>query len=462
MNIDMRTLKAIEEQQGIAVRDLLETIAGALLYAYREFRGDTNREARARVDIDRDTGEVNVILSEVDEDGEVISEWDDTPNNFSRVGAQAVRDAIMRRLREAEAGRAYDAYSAYEHTVVSGVVQRDARANERGIVVIQLGTELDSQDGILLPAEQIPTEKLKHGDRVKAFVVEVNRGTRNIQVNLSRTHPELVKGLFELEVPEVADGSVEITGIAREAGHRSKVAVIGRAKGLNAKGACIGPRGQRVSNIMRELGGEKIDIVDYSDDPAAFVGNALAPAKVIDVEIIDEENQMARVIVPDYQLSLAIGREGQNARLAARLTGWRIDIHSDQDPKLEELRAQDKQRREEQAREREAAAQAEDAQAEDAYVEGGYDDEGFAEDGYADDGYGRQPEADARPEQPERSEAAEDDANADALAAKEPAESPETTSMESTQQAAEDSSEPASESSTSPEVEPQGQENSED
>lgn len=457
MNIDMRTLKAIEEQQGIAVRDLLETIAGALLYAYREFRGDTNREARARVDIDRDTGEVNVILSEVDEDGEVISEWDDTPNNFSRVGAQAVRDAIMRRLREAEAGRAYDAYSAYEHTVVSGVVQRDARANERGIVVIQLGTELDSQDGILLPAEQIPTEKLKHGDRVKAFVVEVNRGTRNIQVNLSRTHPELVKGLFELEVPEVADGSVEITGIAREAGHRSKVAVIGRAKGLNAKGACIGPRGQRVSNIMRELGGEKIDIVDYSDDPAAFVGNALAPAKVIDVEIIDEENQMARVIVPDYQLSLAIGREGQNARLAARLTGWRIDIHSDQDPKLEELRAQDKQRREEQAREREAAAQAEDAQAEDAYVEGGYDDEGFAE-----DGYGHQPEADAHPEQPERPEVAEDDANADALAAEEPAESLETTSMLSTQQDAEDSSEPASESSTSPEVEPQGQENSED
>lgn len=462
MNIDMRTLKAIEEQQGIAVRDLLETIAGALLYAYREFRGDTNREARARVDIDRDTGEVNVILSEVDEDGEVISEWDDTPNNFSRVGAQAVRDAIMRRLREAEAGRAYDAYSAYEHTVVSGVVQRDARANERGIVVIQLGTELDSQDGILLPAEQIPTEKLKHGDRVKAFVVEVNRGTRNIQVNLSRTHPELVKGLFELEVPEVADGSVEITGIAREAGHRSKVAVIGRAKGLNAKGACIGPRGQRVSNIMRELGGEKIDIVDYSDDPAAFVGNALAPAKVIDVEIIDEENQMARVIVPDYQLSLAIGREGQNARLAARLTGWRIDIHSDQDPKLEELRAQDKQRREEQAREREAAAQAEDAQAEDAYAEGGYDDEGFAENGYADDGYGQQPEADARPEQPERPEASQDDANADALAAKEPTKSPETTSMLSTQQDAEDSSEPASESSTSPEVEPQGQENSED
>lgn len=462
MNIDMRTLKAIEEQQGIAVRDLLETIAGALLYAYREFRGDTNREARARVDIDRDTGEVNVILSEVDEDGEVISEWDDTPNNFSRVGAQAVRDAIMRRLREAEAGRAYDAYSAYEHTVVSGVVQRDARANERGIVVIQLGTELDSQDGILLPAEQIPTEKLKHGDRVKAFVVEVNRGTRNIQVNLSRTHPELVKGLFELEVPEVADGSVEITGIAREAGHRSKVAVIGRAKGLNAKGACIGPRGQRVSNIMRELGGEKIDIVDYSEDPATFVGNALAPAKVINVDIIDEDNQMARVIVPDYQLSLAIGREGQNARLAARLTGWRIDIHSDQDPKLEELRAQDKQRQEELAREREAAAQ----EAEEGYGEGshddyddrGYDDRGYHEESGGDGDHGELNRGHNDHDHTDSDQAASDaHADQDAPAANTAADNPaEATGAAETEESSDVTPD------ASPEAEPEHQENSED
>ena len=215
--------------------------------------------------------------------------------------------------------------------MVSGIVQRDARANARGIVVVQLGSELESQDGILLPAEQIPGEKLEHGDRIKAYVVGVNRNGAQVQINLSRTHPELVRGLFELEVPEVADGTVEMIAIAREAGHRSKVAVIGHAKGLNAKGACIGPRGQRVNNIMRQLGGEKIDIIDYSEDPTVYVGNALAPSKVVKVTVVDNEAQVARVVVPDYQLSLAIGKEGQNARLAARLTGWKIDIHSDAD-----------------------------------------------------------------------------------------------------------------------------------
>ncbi len=328
MNIDLQALKAIEKDKGIGVDDLLTTIADALLRAYREHHGEEGTD-RARVEIDTATGSVTVIVSELDEEGEVVSESEDTPSNFSRIGAQAVREAIVRRLREAEAGRAFDAYQSHEGRVVSGIVQRDVRANERGIVVVQLGTEVDSQDGILLPAEQIPGERLQHGDRVKAFVVGVQRGQQNIQVNLSRTHPELVRGLFELEVPEVAEGAVEIVGIAREAGHRSKVAVIGRVKGLNAKGACIGPRGQRVSNIMRELGGEKIDIIDYSEDAATYVGNALAPSKVVNVEVIDAEAQSARVTVPDYQLSLAIGKEGQNARLAARLTGWKIDIHSD-------------------------------------------------------------------------------------------------------------------------------------
>ena len=195
--------------------------------------------------------------------------------------------------------------------------------------MVQLGTELDSQDAILLPAEQLPGEKLEHGDRIKAYVVGVTRNGAQVQITLSRTHPELVRGLFELEVPEVGDGTVELVAIAREAGHRSKVAVVGHAKGLNAKGACIGPRGQRVNNIMRELGGEKIDIIDYSEDPSVYVGNSLAPSKVVRVEVIDHEAQVARVTVPDYQLSLAIGKEGQNARLAARLTGWKIDIHSD-------------------------------------------------------------------------------------------------------------------------------------
>ncbi|HZK32786.1 MAG TPA: transcription termination factor NusA [Corynebacterium sp.] len=335
MNIDIDAIRGIEKNQGVSVADMMSTIARALLHSYREYRGsdvpagEGQVESRARVDINAATGEVAVIVSELDEEGNVVTEYDDTPGNFARIGASTVRDAIVRRLREAEAGRAFEEYSEYEGRVVTGLVQRDVRANQRGIVVVQLGTEHDSQDGILLPAEQIPGEKLEHGDRIKAYIVGVNRSNSNVQVNLSRTHPELVRRLFELEVPEVADGSVEIINIAREAGHRSKVAVIGRVKGINAKGACIGPRGQRVNNVMQALGGEKIDIIDYHEDPAVYVGNALAPSKVVRVEVLDEEAQSARVTVPDYQLSLAIGKEGQNARLAARLTGWKIDIHSD-------------------------------------------------------------------------------------------------------------------------------------
>ena len=331
MNIDIKALEAIEADKGIGVDDLLTTIAEALLHAYYAHRGEVEDAPRARVDIDAQTGTVNVMISQVDDDGNVINEFDDTPNNFGRIGAHAVRDAIVRRLREAETSRAFDAYSDFEGRVISGIVQADARAKERGIIVVHLGTEADGQDGIILPAEQIPGEKLNHGDRVKCYVVGVNRGPRNLQINLSRTHPELVRRLFELEVPEVADGAVEIVSIAREAGHRSKVAVRPTVKGLNAKGACIGPRGQRVSNIMRELGGEKIDIIDYSEDPAQYVGNALAPSKVVKVDVVDEDEQRARVVVPDDQLSLAIGKEGQNARLAARLTGWKIDIRSDVD-----------------------------------------------------------------------------------------------------------------------------------
>lgn len=336
MNIDLNALKAIEEQQGIAMEDLLATIANALLFSYREFKeGDAgvkgDDSSKARVDIDTETGDVAVLVSELNAEGEVVSEYDDTPVNFSRIGSVAVRDAIKGRLRQAEAGRVYDEYSGFEGQVVSGIVQRDAQAEARGLNIVQLGTEADPQDGILLPAEKIPGENLKHGDRIKAYVVGVNKGDKRVQVNLSRTHPELVRGLFALEVPEVADGSVEIIGIAREAGHRSKVAVRATVKGVNAKGACIGPRGARVTNIMSELAGEKIDIIDWDEDPAKYVGNSLAPSKVVSVEVLDLEAQAARVTVPDYQLSLAIGKEGQNARLAARLTGWKIDIRSDAD-----------------------------------------------------------------------------------------------------------------------------------
>ena len=217
MNIDIAALEGIEKEAGIPVDDLLTTIATALLHAYRETRGDSGANAedgsKARVDIDTETGQVAVMVSELDEEGNIVSEYDDTPVNFSRVGALAVREAILKRMRSAEATRAYDEYSELEGKVVSGIVQRDANANARGIVVVQLGTEANPQDGILLPAEQIPGEKLEHGDRVKAYVVGVTSGERNTTVNLSRTHPELVRGLFALEVPEVEDGSVEIVGI---------------------------------------------------------------------------------------------------------------------------------------------------------------------------------------------------------------------------------------------------------
>lgn len=330
MNIDVQVLKNIETQQGIGFDELLQTIASALLFAYTDnLETPQDENHKARVDIDSETGDVTVMVSELDADGEVISEYDATPVNFSRIGARAVRDAIKGKLLAVEAGRVYEEYSGAEGTVVSGIVQRDAQAEARGISVVQLGTEADPQDGLLIPAEKIPSETLTHGDRIKAYVVGVNKTDRRVQVSLSRTHPELVRGLFALEVPEIADGTVEIVGIAREAGHRSKIAVRATVKGVNAKGACIGPRGSRVSNVMKELGGEKIDIIDWAEDPATYVGNSLAPSKVVKVEVVDPVAQVARVTVPDYQLSLAIGKEGQNARLAARLTGWKIDIHSD-------------------------------------------------------------------------------------------------------------------------------------
>ncbi|MDO4610876.1 transcription termination factor NusA [Corynebacterium sp.] len=326
MKVELAPLRVLEKEQGIPVPEMLGIVARALRQAYAE----TDSPApHARVEIDHETGDAVVFAQERDEEGNLIAEWDDTPADFERVSAHRVRQAILQRLRDAETDKVFGEYAEYANQIVSGVVQRDVRAEERGIHVIHIGSEANGRDGILLPAEQLPGETLNHGDRVKCYVVGVNKNNRGVTINLSRTHPELVRKLFELEVPEVADGAVELVSIAREAGHRSKVAVRPAVKGLNAKGACIGPRGQRVSNVMRDLAGEKIDIIDWDEDPARFVGNALAPAKVVSVEILDEAERRARVVVPGYQLSLAIGREGQNARLAARLTGWRIDIHAD-------------------------------------------------------------------------------------------------------------------------------------
>ena len=208
-------------------------------------------------------------------------------------------------------------------------MQRDVRANARDLVVVAIGNDTNGTEGVIPAAEQVPGEKYAHGERIRTFVVSVRRGPKGPQIGLSRTHPNLVRKLFALEVPEIADGSVEIAALAREAGHRTKIAVHSKVPGLGAKGACIGPMGSRVRAVMAELRGEKIDIVDYSEDPATFIAAALSPARVNSVEIVDPVAKAARVIVPDYQLSLAIGREGQNARLAAKLTGWRIDIRPD-------------------------------------------------------------------------------------------------------------------------------------
>ena len=326
MNIDMAALHAIESDRGIPEGELLETIKSALLTAYRHTAG---HQAQAGIEIDRKTGEVRVMARETDDDGNLISEWDDTPEDFGRVAATTARQVMQQRFRDLENEKVYGEFAAREGDIVAGVIQRDARANAMGEVVLRMGSETKFSEGVVPASEQVPGESYEHGDRLRCYVLGVTRGAREPKIRLSRTHPNLVRKLFSLEVPEIAEGSVEIVAVAREAGHRSKIAVASKVSGLNAKGACIGPMGQRVRNVMSELSGEKIDIIDYDVDPARFVANALSPAKVVSVTVIDAQARAARVVVPDFQLSLAIGKEGQNARLAARLTGWRIDIRSD-------------------------------------------------------------------------------------------------------------------------------------
>jgi transcription termination/antitermination protein NusA len=319
MDIDMTALRLIESERGISLDVLVRAIEEALLLAYHRTPGAV---PKARVELDQRTGRVTVLAAEVDEEGNEIGEFDDTPSGFGRIATATARSVIVQRLRDAEDDQVMGNYRDKAGEILSGIVQqgRDPR-----LVMVDIG----DMEAVLPQHEQVPTENYVHGDRLRAYVIDVSRGAKGPSVTLSRTHPNLVKKLFELEVPEVADGSVEIMALAREAGHRTKMAVRATVSGLNAKGACIGPMGQRVRAVMAELAGEKIDIVDYSDDPATFVANALSPSKVTSVEVVDEAARAARVVVPDFQLSLAIGKEGQNARLAARLTGWRIDIHSD-------------------------------------------------------------------------------------------------------------------------------------
>src|SRR4051812_48085600 len=250
MNIDMAALHAIEADKGITVDVVVDTIKSALLTAYRHTEG---HEADARIEIDRKTGMVQVLARETDEDGNVLSEWDDTPEGFGRIAATTARQVILQRLRDAEHEKTFGEFSTKEGEIVAGVIQRDARANARGMVVVQVG----DTEGVLPSAEQVAGESYEHGSRIKAYVVTVSRGNRGPQITLSRSHPNLVRKLFALEVPEIADGTVEIAAVAREPGHRTKIAVKSTVAGVNAKGACIGPVGARVRNVMSELAGEK-------------------------------------------------------------------------------------------------------------------------------------------------------------------------------------------------------------
>ncbi|MFF5171144.1 transcription termination factor NusA [Micromonospora sp. NPDC000089] len=322
MNIDLAALRALEREREIPFDTILAAIETALLTAYRHTDG---AEPHARVEIDRKSGAALVYAQELDEDGSVVREWDDTPHDFGRIAAMTAKQVILQRLREATDEVHFGEYVGRDGDLVTGVVQAHEIRREKGIVSVDLG----KLEGVLPQSEQVPGERYEHGERIRCVVVHVAKGMRGPQITLSRSHPALVKKMFALEVPEIADGTVEIGAIAREAGHRTKIAVRSTVPGVNAKGACIGPMGQRVRAVMSELHGEKIDIIDWSDDPATFVGNALSPAKALRVEVVDLATRTARVTVPDFQLSLAIGREGQNARLAARLTGWRIDIRSD-------------------------------------------------------------------------------------------------------------------------------------
>jgi N utilization substance protein A len=319
VDIDMSALRLLERERDIPVEKLIPTIEQALLLAYHKSPGAIER---ARAEVDRRSGHVTIWATEEDEEGNAVGEFDDTPEGFGRIAATTARQVILQRLRDVEDDNVLGEFKGREGELIAGLIQQGHNPN---MVQVNLG----AVEAVLPPPEQVPGEKYLHGARIRAYVVDVHRGMKGPSITLSRSHPGLVKKLFELEVPEIADHSVEIVAIAREAGHRTKIAVQALVPGINAKGACIGEMGSRVRAVMTELNDEKIDIVDYSDDPATFIANALSPSKVTSVAIADEATRSARVLVPDYQLSLAIGKEGQNARLAAKLTGWRIDIGSD-------------------------------------------------------------------------------------------------------------------------------------
>ncbi|HEY5650658.1 MAG TPA: transcription termination factor NusA [Acidimicrobiia bacterium] len=327
MKIDfqvMEALELLERERGVPVEMILDALANALVSAYKRSPGAAEE---ARVTIDPDEGDIRVYAQELDEDGNVVREWEDTPDDFGRIAAQTAKQVIAQRLNEAKRGQVYDIYQGREGDLVTGIIQQV----DHRYVILDLG----DAEALMPGSERIPYERLERGNRVKALILEVRNEAKGPQIVVSRSHPDLVRELLKLEVPEIVDGTVEITAIAREPGHRTKIAVLSHDSNVDAKGACVGARGSRVRQVVNELRGEKVDVVQHRDDIRQFIAEALGPARVQEV-IIDEEDRTAVVIVSDNQLSLAIGKEGQNARLAARLSGYRIDIRSDQPETPEE------------------------------------------------------------------------------------------------------------------------------
>ncbi|MDR1448540.1 MAG: transcription termination factor NusA [Candidatus Ancillula sp.] len=353
MDIDMGALRELVQERGIDFDSAVFAVEQALLVAYHKVEGS---QKVARVDFDRKTGHVRIWAKRIlndegsiensnsdDQEDLIFSdEFDDTPEDFGRVAVSTARQVILQKIRQAEDLRILGSFKDKKDQIVSGIVkpydvssERAAHeAEKKGIHASFFNglVKLDAGNGVelLLPlSEQVPGERYEPGGRFRVFVVDVARGAKGPQIVCSRSHPQLVQKLFELEVPEIEKGAAEIVSIAREAGHRTKISVKSLEEGFNAKGALIGPMGARVRAVMNELGGEKIDIINWDENPAHYISNALSPSKTTGVKIIDHDAKTAHVVVPEYQLSLAIGRDGQNARLAARLTGWKIDIISD-------------------------------------------------------------------------------------------------------------------------------------
>jgi N utilization substance protein A len=328
VNTDMiAALKELERDKGISFEVILDGLAEAMASAYKSWWKQQHPELDeesfgVRATMDPETGDLRVWVQDLDEEGNVTSEKEvEVTDDFKgRIGAQTAKQVIYQKLRDAEREMTYEEFAGREGDLVTGIVQQQ----ERRYTLLDLG----KVEALLPQAEQVPSEPYRHGERLQAYITEVRRGTKGPQIVVSRSHPGLLRKLFEMEVPEIAEGIVEVKAVAREPGHRSKIAVASREPGVDPVGACVGPKGSRVRNVVTQLRGEKIDVVPWSDDPSTYVANALQPAKVKEVRT-DPETQTALVIVPDYQLSLAIGKEGQNARLAARLTGWRIDIKSE-------------------------------------------------------------------------------------------------------------------------------------